>query len=226
MVAALGRNQLCGGGKNSDEAIETITTSPGKLSPYTHSTTQPTPNRRTNMLKPFLPLLHYPLGAICTLLRYPPRTPPPRPARHRNDVRPRASGRLQQQESLGGLRDLLRQRDSPAELSAYRLLPSSYLNDPDGMPPPGRSVFGVLTAPEPADFLTNTRCCRRADNASGIPKNHDSPTGRKPRRDSWDSFDAQPVPLARRVTIAAPCTLPMLPSCLAPGRPDRQGARR
>jgi hypothetical protein len=58
-----------------------------------------------------------------------------RSTRFRLDIRGPAGGRLQQQESIGGLRDLLRQRDQ-CPLTKFSFLPSTS-NDPDGMPPSG-----------------------------------------------------------------------------------------
>ena len=64
------------------------------------------------MTKPSFRFFIIPLGAICTLASLSAQnTAPPRSARRRFDVGAPAGGRLQQQEPLGGLRDLLRQRD-------------------------------------------------------------------------------------------------------------------
>src|SRR5205814_45684 len=59
-----------------------------------------------------------------------------RSTRFRAKLRAPAGSRLQQQESIGGLRDFLRQRDQRSLTQFFCFLPSTS-NDPDGMPPSG-----------------------------------------------------------------------------------------
>ncbi len=64
------------------------------------------------MTKPSFRFFIIPLGAICTLASLSAQNTAPRAQRDTwFDVRAPAGGRLQQQKSIGGLRDLLRQRD-------------------------------------------------------------------------------------------------------------------
>ena len=99
------------------------------------------------MLKPSFRLFIVPLGAVATLATLSAQNVQPRAQRDtRFDVRARTGGGLQHQESQGGLRDLLRQRDPP-----LNFLASQASNLPSNLQRPGRDAprrVALLLAPD------------------------------------------------------------------------------
>src|SRR5437016_828334 len=121
---------------NPGETIETIGDISRKtLRLYRPSPTKPNRSGR-NAEAVFPPFHHSARRHLHPGLAVQPERNASRSTRFRAKLRAPAGGRLQQQESIGGLRDLLRQRDQRSLTQFFRFLPSTS-NDPDGMPPSG-----------------------------------------------------------------------------------------
>src|SRR5229473_1544615 len=116
--------------------LKQLATSPGKTL-WLYQQTPTKPNRSGRNAEAVVPPFHH--SARRNLhpgLAVQPERNAPRSTRFRPRFRAPAGGRLQQQESIGGLRGLLRQRDQHPLTQVFSFLPSTS-NDPDGMPPSG-----------------------------------------------------------------------------------------
>src|SRR5437016_2337142 len=126
---------------NPGETIETIGDISRKtLRLYRPSPTKPNRSGR-NAEAVFPPFHHSARRHLHPGLAVQPERNASRSTRFRAKLRAPAGSRLQQQESIGGLRDLLRQRD---QRSLTQFFVSSQVppTTRTGCPPPGRSVFG------------------------------------------------------------------------------------
>src|SRR5258705_6418564 len=116
--------------------LKQLATSPGKTL-WLNQQTPTKPNRSRRNAEAVVPPFHHSARRdLHPGLAVQPERNAPRSRRLRLDLRAPAGGRLQQQESIGGLRDLLRQRDQRPLTQVFCFLPSTS-NDPDGMPPSG-----------------------------------------------------------------------------------------
>src|SRR6266478_2616822 len=91
--------------------LKQLATSPGKTL-WLHTQSPTKPNRSGRNAEAVVPPFHHsPRRDLHPGLAVRPERNAPRSTRLRLDIRAPTGGRLQQQESIGGLRDLLRQRD-------------------------------------------------------------------------------------------------------------------
>src|SRR6266446_5141547 len=134
-------------------------TSAGKtLRLYRQSPTKPNRSGR-NAEAVFPPFHHSARRHLHPGLAVQPERNASRSTRFRAKLRAPAGVRLQQQESIGGLRDLARQRDQRSLTQFFCFLPSTS-NDPDGMPPSG-SLCVWRAAARPSQMTTARRLILR-----------------------------------------------------------------
>src|SRR6266446_6240210 len=195
--------------------LKQLATSAGKtLRLYRQSPTKPNRSGR-NAEAVFPPFHHSARRHLHPGLAVQPERNASRSTRFRAKLRAPAGVRLQQQESIGGLRDLLRQRDQRPLTQFFCFLPSTS-NDPDGMPPSGSLCFccrcGEVSRIRDAAYVT----LRPA-----IPKDHQS--SMDPDRCSISFSHCSPAWSPSRRPVRCQCCR----SCLAhrSDRPARYGRR-